>query len=995
MIFCRFARAAALLGVLLALLADADTGCETIDSAALAMQRLYPDAINTTALAVRAGAAVAAMLLGVRPVMFAAVADTIGLDSFFLTGSPSQAYGAYGGVQNENTYFHTAILDMTLGTITLTFPVPHATQPFSASVYSPYMDVLATFSSADLNGSNTNTVELRTGGGSGAAVSIRLPNNTNAVAVVLAFVATNRGAANATAFDRVAATRTAVARAVPTMTRANPDAKSTISRDLASVASDAARLGLTSGRLCGANDPQGCVDEAMRTLRLAARAMRVLPPLAGTDADLFEEIRTRGLDMRPSMLFKEGSVGSWNDARALGIAVDFAQACIGAKRTELVPSDTITAPTWSGFANDGAAHVERCVVAESFYSSWVPSTFKRVVTTSVVDGAYITSGPWAMRAAYELTLTADMATTWWWWVGVYNSDTNKLVAELSPQSGTDLVHAANGSVSITLATAAPPGLSDTNWMRLLNKTSSYFVVATFYGDASSTVDSWGAPSRNLLNVAPSDAPVSPLGGTFVGSVSGIAPIDPYYSQFCGYNIYASCPMSVCLKPSDPGVGNELIFNVTSASHYSQTGTQGCVAGLVTSTDYSTVDKAVAKKSMRTFIDFNCYVRTITVKDTADDGPLLTSNFKNDALLLGKFPDNDQYLIDFINRYGTHFVKAFNVGGAYSYLASYASSDTVKEGNSAWNMNAEIGLSLSAAFGASASTGGASSSVVKVGSTSVEIKLLAYPPSNDMSLTDGKPNKEWIAGVTSLSTVAITGYNSLTSLDNLLDVNRYERLWIGHPSATVQAARARIVYAYDNCEKLGLCSKTDVTCPEGMYASKASGSPSPGCQSCFSNGPTCNVKSTTSCTSTSCVCKTDWGGAKCEEDQNPIARCRQRLGPDEVISAGEYLCSANKRYFLIVQFDGNLVLRKDRPGDGTPYWSTHTDDGDSRRSVLRMNTDGNLVLYLLNGEGQPWTAVWSTETFGSPYYAMIDPQGSLLVIDSTDRIIDKRPFRGAN
>ncbi|KAG1675407.1 hypothetical protein FOA52_012326 [Chlamydomonas sp. UWO 241] len=842
--------------------------------------------------------------------MFAALADTIGLDSFFMTGSPSQAYGAYGGVQDENTHFHTAILDMTRGTVTLTFPVPHATQPFSASVYSPYMDVLATFSSSDLNGSNTNTVELHTDGGSGAAVFIRLPNNTKAVAVVIAFVAINRGAANATAFDRAAATSTAVAHAVPSITRANPDAKSTISRDQASVASDAARLGLTSGQLCGANDPQGCVDETMRTLRLAARAMRVLPPLVGTDADLFEEIRTRGLDMRPWMLFKEGS------------------ACIGTKRTELVPSDGTAVPTWSGFANDGTAHVERVVLAESFYSSWVPSTFVRVVTTSVVDGAYITSGPWAMRATYELLLNADMATTWWWWVGVYDSDTKELVAELSPQSGTDLVHAANGSVSITLAAAAPPGLSDTNWMKLLNKTSSYFVVATFYGDASSTVNSWGAPRRNLLDVAPHDAPVSPLGGAFVGSVSAIAPIDPYYSQFCGYNIYRSCPMAVCLKPSDPGVGNELIFNVTSPSHYSETGTEGCVASLVTSSDYSTVDKAsssasqakvtasylfvsgsvsggysesqkeqVAKKSMSTFIAFNCYVRTVTVKDTADDGPQLTSNFKNDALLLGNFPENDDYLIDFISRYGTHFAKAFNVGGAYSYSASYASSATVKEGNSAWNMDAEIGASVGGAFSAKASSSGASSSSVSVGGTSVDIKLLAFPPSNNMSLTGGKPNEDWIAGVTSLQTVSITGYNLLTSIDSLLDVNRYARLWVGHPSATVQAARERIEYAFTNCEKLGLCSKTDRTCSEGMYASKGADSPSPGCQSCFSSGPTCNPKGTTSCTITSCVCKADWGGVNCETDLNPLATCKQRLGPNEVIYTGEYLCSANKRYFL--------------------------------------------------------------------------------------------------
>ena len=94
----------------------------------------------------------------------------------------------------------------------------------------------------------------------------------------------------------------------------------------------------------------------------------------------------------------------------------------------------------------------------------------------------------------------------------------------------------------------------------------------------------------------------------------------------------------------------------------------------------------------------------------------------------------------------------------------------------------------------------------------------------------------------------------------------------------------------------------------------------------------------------------------------------RLEAGRHLVGGEYAWSQDHRYFLVQQFDGNLVLY----GPGTvPVWAT----GTTGRSGVRteMQGDGNLVLYQGN------TAVWSSGTAGQGGARLVVQNDSNLVL----------------
>ena len=82
----------------------------------------------------------------------------------------------------------------------------------------------------------------------------------------------------------------------------------------------------------------------------------------------------------------------------------------------------------------------------------------------------------------------------------------------------------------------------------------------------------------------------------------------------------------------------------------------------------------------------------------------------------------------------------------------------------------------------------------------------------------------------------------------------------------------------------------------------------------------------------------------------------RLAPGDRLLAGESLASADGRYELAYQTDGNLVLY-DRP-TGVALWWSGTVDDDPGEAV--MQDDGNFVVY--DGQGSP---VWWAGTSGYP------------------------------
>jgi hypothetical protein len=80
--------------------------------------------------------------------------------------------------------------------------------------------------------------------------------------------------------------------------------------------------------------------------------------------------------------------------------------------------------------------------------------------------------------------------------------------------------------------------------------------------------------------------------------------------------------------------------------------------------------------------------------------------------------------------------------------------------------------------------------------------------------------------------------------------------------------------------------------------------------------------------------------------------KNMLYPGEELKKGDYLTSANGRYKLIFQRDGNLVLYGPRD---RALWASHTQGRQVERCI--MQTDGNLVLYLRGGQ-----AIWNSQTY---------------------------------
>lgn len=93
----------------------------------------------------------------------------------------------------------------------------------------------------------------------------------------------------------------------------------------------------------------------------------------------------------------------------------------------------------------------------------------------------------------------------------------------------------------------------------------------------------------------------------------------------------------------------------------------------------------------------------------------------------------------------------------------------------------------------------------------------------------------------------------------------------------------------------------------------------------------------------------------------------RLMPPNQLSPGQSLTSANGRYTLTLQTDGNLVLYRGT----TALWSTKT--SGKPVSQAAMQADGNLVLY--DAQGHP---LWYSGTNGHP--------GAFLVVQDDGNVV---------
>jgi hypothetical protein len=121
----------------------------------------------------------------------------------------------------------------------------------------------------------------------------------------------------------------------------------------------------------------------------------------------------------------------------------------------------------------------------------------------------------------------------------------------------------------------------------------------------------------------------------------------------------------------------------------------------------------------------------------------------------------------------------------------------------------------------------------------------------------------------------------------------------------------------------------------------------------------------------------------------------RLNTGERLTRGQRLTSANGRYHLLMQEDGNVVEYDGAPRlvngrwTGTVRWATGT---RSSSGVLLMQEDGNLVMYdgaprLVNGR---WSgaAKWSSGSRGNGCMLLLQDDGNPVVYQGAPRLDPK-------
>ena len=102
----------------------------------------------------------------------------------------------------------------------------------------------------------------------------------------------------------------------------------------------------------------------------------------------------------------------------------------------------------------------------------------------------------------------------------------------------------------------------------------------------------------------------------------------------------------------------------------------------------------------------------------------------------------------------------------------------------------------------------------------------------------------------------------------------------------------------------------------------------------------------------------------------------KLRPGAHLLPGQSLVSTGRRYRLVYQGDGNLVLYDEV--DQTIPWASNTADAGAGSAT--MQGDGNFVLY--DAQGNPY---WATETSGNANaYLVIQGDGNLVVYTTDDQ-----------
>ncbi|MGH3736063.1 MAG: hypothetical protein ACRDT6_10650 [Micromonosporaceae bacterium] len=126
--------------------------------------------------------------------------------------------------------------------------------------------------------------------------------------------------------------------------------------------------------------------------------------------------------------------------------------------------------------------------------------------------------------------------------------------------------------------------------------------------------------------------------------------------------------------------------------------------------------------------------------------------------------------------------------------------------------------------------------------------------------------------------------------------------------------------------------------------------------------------------------------------NPIWASKlqsSNLYPGQRLRRGQWRTSADGRYSLHMQGDGNLVLTKcakPRAGTGypctagatqSPIWSSKT--GGTSGTYATVNSDGNVVVISSGGK-----ALWASRSSGRPAFLQVQNDGNLVLYDTNKK-----------
>lgn len=112
-----------------------------------------------------------------------------------------------------------------------------------------------------------------------------------------------------------------------------------------------------------------------------------------------------------------------------------------------------------------------------------------------------------------------------------------------------------------------------------------------------------------------------------------------------------------------------------------------------------------------------------------------------------------------------------------------------------------------------------------------------------------------------------------------------------------------------------------------------------------------------------------------------------LKSESVLNEAQIIKSENGKYFLTLEYNGNVVVYKGRPfALQNALWSTNTNKAHNPHPYkLQLNPEGNLVLFDAKSK-KIWSSNTAQNNGAKDFRLLIENDGILMIKDANDEII---------